>query len=828
MPYPISPSGQASALRKGKQWSAFAGIPIFLETHDERTIPKTYGTTPTTPTTPEVLTHGRSVQPNPPHLIAQDDSSLQHSPTTTIQTSSARSSVWPNAEPAQEIQQLTEQPRPALKFFPTQRPRIQLGTVPTLQIPQLPHIPQINEKTPISFYHPGLGIMNGGEKPPSFEITPPLDENVEDDAPNLAERIEQRLFQYSISGNIVKRWLLELISWIFSACCMAAIVAVLIHLQDDRLSNWTLDRRTGLTLNAYISVLSKMAGASLILPVSEALGQLKWNWFLQNSKQMWDFEIFDNASRGPWGSLLLLVRTKGRALAALGAIITLCLMALDPFFQQVVDFPDRWARLDTPARIPRTVQYRPDFSQVYSESMPYSEEDQDVALVANKFFYGNGTQPLPFGNGTRPDIPLSCPTNNCTWPVYETLGVCSQCADISSYLTNYTCIYGTVDWTSNLNGGFNVDGSYPNATMCGYFLNFTNQASIMVSGYLLDPTTSNSDEALIMRTIPMISVYEKTPLYGNGSINFPHIRNPITDVLIISAADGSAASVYRKERPIAQECVLSWCVKTIQSSYFEGNYTEKIIETHTNETTGPFPWITVEVTTGATNGTAILYSENIEINYKSQDESEALTFGMSNDTAYNMMLSFDDIFPSFFTAKDEAAVPELRFWTWKTGPAYTRRLAMNPWLATNNVTVHMERLATAVTNVIRSAVDKEWIEGAAYSMENYVSVRWEWLTLPLGLLFMSLIFLAATVFKSAHERHQVGILKNSAILTLLHGIPDDMRGKLTRSSSTGTPRAKAKELKVRLHPSLGWRLSGNVFSPLVSRLPKGQPPPGWF
>lgn len=406
MPYPISPKGQASTSRNGKQWPAFPGIPIFLETHDERTAPKTYGTTPTTPTTPEVLTHGRPTYSSPAHRTARDDSSLQHSPTTTIQTSSARSSAFPNPEPAPEVQKSPKKYRPALHFFPTQHPRVQLSTMPTLQIPQMPHMPPFNEKTPINIQHPGLGILGGAEKPPSVEITPPHDEELEDDTPNLAERIEQRLFQYSISGNIVKRWLLELVSWIFSALCMAAIIGVLIYLQDDKLSNWTLDKRTGLTLNAYISVLSKMAGASLVLPVSEALGQLKWSWFLQHSKQMWDFEIFDNASRGPWGSFLLLIRTKGRALAALGAVITLGLMTLDPFFQQVVDFPDRWALQDAPARVPRIERFESNDVAIWSEGGLWANPDPDIELVASKFFYGNGTQPTLFGNGTRPDIPL--------------------------------------------------------------------------------------------------------------------------------------------------------------------------------------------------------------------------------------------------------------------------------------------------------------------------------------------------------------------------------------------------------------------------------------
>jgi hypothetical protein len=120
------------------------------------------------------------------------------------------------------------------------------------------------------------------------------------------------------------------------------------------------------------------------------------------------------------------------------------------------------------------------------------------------------------------------------------------------------------------------------------------------------------------------------------------------------------------------------------------------------------------------------------------------------------------------------------------------------------------------------------IFGAAYSAENYVSVRWEWLTLPLGLLCISFIFLAATVTKSAVERDRVGVWKTSAYATLLYGLPDEMQQKITRSASTGTPRAKAKELKVKLQPNHGWRVSGNLFSPFVPKPKPNLPPPGWI
>lgn len=154
----------------------------------------------------------------------------------------------------------------------------------------------------------GLGISDvpsNGRAPTAED--PLLDEKDESHR-NLAQRFEKRIWQYNSSSNVIKRWLLEIISWVLSAICMSAIIGMLLHVKDKRPPQWPLH----LTLNTYISVLSKIASAALLLPTSEALGQLKWSWFQGDSKKMWDFEIFDNASRGPWGSLLLIIRTKGK------------------------------------------------------------------------------------------------------------------------------------------------------------------------------------------------------------------------------------------------------------------------------------------------------------------------------------------------------------------------------------------------------------------------------------------------------------------------------------------------------------------------------------
>lgn len=760
---------------------------------------------------------------SPGHASVPPPAAVDPSPTTTIQTSSDLSAIWPIPEPPAEVIQQQQARRPLLRFFPTDRPRIRLDDTLSVKTAFNHSQSTRSHAEHISKFDFGLGIRDGPPKPPSIRIQPPPNDNEKADlepVPNIAQRIEQKLWNYSMSGNILERWLLEIVSWIISAICMTAIVAVLVVLRDQPVAKWPFTN-IGLTLNAFVSILSRVAGAALLLPVAEAIGQLKWSWFIKGqSKKMWDFEMFDNASRGPWGSLLLLIHTRGKTIAALGALVTLFALALDPFFQQVVIFPEQWTLKSTNGSIARVVRYEPHLTVEFYNGDKSTQPDNDILRVADAFFTSNGTQPVEFGNGTRPDIPLSCPTSRCTWPTYETLGMCSQCTEVPQLL-DFGCRDTRVDWTSELNATIS---SYPNATVCGYFLNITSQEPVLMSGYVVGKDGKPQGEALLMRTLPLFTNPLREGLWG-GSVAFKNIRNHIIDVLVSSTTNIS--QVHANIAPKLQECVMTWCVKTLESSYSAGTYSEHVKDTFVNTTKGDEPpWLTF---TYEDESTEQIYTENITIDATSSStNSPGLDWGLSNVTMVNTVIVFDRLFPAFTTFSNNDTNALLR---WRTGhptEVRTKILDMNPWLLPNNVTRHMERLAEAITNVMRSSSVKDMVHGQAFDEEVYVVVRWAWLSLPIGLLIISLVFLLATVIKSATEKDQVSIRKNSAIATLLYGLPDHYQKRLAKSDSKGTPRAKAKELKVKLSPTKGWRVSGNVFSPMTPTLPRNLPPPGWI
>jgi hypothetical protein len=236
-------------------------------------------------------------------------------------------------------------------------------------------------------------------------------------------------------------------------------MGILVALQDRPLSQWS----AGLMV---VTVLSKIASAALILPISEAIGQLKWSWFHgKEAKDAFDFEIFDKASRGSWGSILLLFRTRGRSLAALGAVLTVLLLAIDTFFQQVTDLPERWTlRSELEGSLWKVSRYEPAIVYAYEsnrDDLPMMQSNQDVRGALTPYFYEqNGTRYTTSGNETQAGFPLSCPTSRCEWSSYQSLAACSTCVDISSLLT-YACLPMKLDWI-RASTGPGTEATFPN------------------------------------------------------------------------------------------------------------------------------------------------------------------------------------------------------------------------------------------------------------------------------------------------------------------------------------------------------------------------------
>jgi len=103
-------------------------------------------------------------------------------------------------------------------------------------------------------------------------------------------------------------WLPEVVCCVVSIASLAALAALLRRYDGRGLRDWPL----GVTLNTLVAFLAAIAQAALVVPVTEGLAQMKWNWFARQARPLADMQNFEDASRGPYGSVKLLWTTKGR------------------------------------------------------------------------------------------------------------------------------------------------------------------------------------------------------------------------------------------------------------------------------------------------------------------------------------------------------------------------------------------------------------------------------------------------------------------------------------------------------------------------------------
>lgn len=129
------------------------------------------------------------------------------------------------------------------------------------------------------------------------------------------KRLSQRTTYISIqepessSGTppLPRAWVLEILSCVLVVFSFIALIATLYYYQGKPPPQWPL----GLSINTLVSVYGVVFQVPMLLLTAEGLGQLKWHWFMAPNSLHY-LEVYDEASRGPWGSLKLLWKVRGR------------------------------------------------------------------------------------------------------------------------------------------------------------------------------------------------------------------------------------------------------------------------------------------------------------------------------------------------------------------------------------------------------------------------------------------------------------------------------------------------------------------------------------
>jgi hypothetical protein len=160
-------------------------------------------------------------------------------------------------------------------------------------------------------------------------------------------------------------WVPEILSCSCSLATLSSIVVILWKANGKPVPHWTLS----ISLSAIIAILSTVSAAAMMHNVSAFISQLKWLYFQRRPRTLYHLELFDEASRGPYGSMRFLCQVKWN-LATIGAFITVLRLGFSPLVQQAIQLESQTVYLpDIQATLGHTHKYMRDFAGIDTANM---------------------------------------------------------------------------------------------------------------------------------------------------------------------------------------------------------------------------------------------------------------------------------------------------------------------------------------------------------------------------------------------------------------------------------------------------------------------------
>ncbi|KAK3375602.1 hypothetical protein B0T24DRAFT_524142 [Lasiosphaeria ovina] len=637
----------------------------------------------------------------------------------------------------------------------------------SIQLPQLVLSPQLPSQSPpllstqylnTPYQAPQDQIADGQFAPPVPEKQPQFTQTAFNASPVVWDRVPKSAGtdgssqKTGLTGeSILSRansWTYEMLSMLFAIGAVGSITGVLAYYDGKSLPSWP----SSITLNAIIAILATIATASMSVPLSSGLGQLKWIRFRQNRTPLSDMELFDDASRGALGALALLLRARGGIAGSFGCTIMVIALLLNPFAQQIATYPVRTVSTPQGAVNFRALKYGPALSG-NSDAAPFVPILPLKAAVYNGMFAENGKPWM--------SLPFTCQTGDCDWDPIETLAVCYKCIDMSEYLSRF-CSNGTA------RGG--------STSGCGWTL---------PSGARL----STSAE-----------VFGMTSLFPGsmGGASYSTIMK--LTFMGTEAQAGKAGEI----QPWARQCTLSACVQTIQSSVRNGNLNETILSQTTNDTVPgdggaslisngqPQPI----VITSNTTGTSYNMTANAMLGIQSwfttlfRNGTASRSSSVTNRTMTNLpgspiVVNLTVGISSGVTFFDTDMVQAF-YW--------------NYYEYANGLDMLMSDLAVSMSASFR-AISGQQVNGTSLTNESYVHVRWGFVAVPVLAVLLATVFL----FVAIHRTWTSGARawKTSALAMLFHGLDEGARGKFDELDSLAAKKREAKGIQVKLDAAQG-------------------------
>lgn len=509
---------------------------------------------------------------------------------------------------------------------------------------------------------------------------------------------------------ILRSWWREMIATIFSITSMALVLVLVLKINNTALGSWNFHVGSlAIQPNTLISVLTTIGQTLMMVPVTACIGQLKWRYF-RRSRHLHHMQLMDDASRGPWGSLLLLshLASTKAATASLLALVTIVALGIGPSAQQILEFrPERVLLKNATAEIGLASNYSSksyvsQYSSGSGRAYYTSTYNSDIFKLQSSVVDGLA------GSVFVPNF--NCPGDTCTWPEYTSLGICG---------THY-----------NL-----TDRVDPICTGDSFQSNCTYEVPRTLIGPGDEETVTVSFADQSSPLSPPTTIFQSTSVTDAGT------------AVGIFAIKVSNANVRPTYMPPATEISFSkwnWCAKTYR-----------------NGTASP---------AGVTSEN-IVSEDLVQSGFWSNDEGDAgsgsiiytTQSGLKFYVDHNTQLQLFDWLSQFLGRSIEDRYPHTG--TQMDGDSFN----LGFFLYASDLKKVTQDLADTLTNQIRSTspgdnLNATRLAGNAYITETYIRIRWQWIVVPLAEATLTCVLLVVSIVATRSEP----LLKSSVLAFLFH------------------------------------------------------------
>jgi hypothetical protein len=575
-------------------------------------------------------------------------------------------------------------------------------------------------------------------------------------------------------------WFYEGAALAFSVGCLVALAVMLSICKGQETPRLPYN----ITLNALVSILATAAKSSLLFAVAGTLGQVKWAWFTDR-RELADMQVFDDATRGPWGAIVLLCSRSIRPLASLGAAITILALAYDPFLQQLVRYP----------MVPNNVPS--------NEATTKQANSLDATSNFTRWESARAASSLELDQFDRTP---TCSTGNCTWPQFTSLGYCSKCGDTTAE-TSSDCssVVGSWNGTGDLTCEIFPEQGYPATVWQGR--NVPNMRQIQLQTYdsagsivwkVHETTGWASNDAVVdpnrTRDLKPNSSFQ-------SGYSFLGVESPmfvfayaVFEQESIETSDNRTdlGLLHTIDIPVlikAETCVITPCKRTYELSMEAGKVKTVVVDTDygVSEVLGR-PYYTYDGErcwrTSDYRGTAdplpnesCVPEDSRTVNgcYQGQATSGHIfcnsmgarygtnvtdTIGLLGRQRGSYYDNYHDL--DYDTSDSEKVVTGMEF-------GFPMKADTGQTIKANNFSYLMERIAAAMT---QAELDNSTtlILGNMTTLVVHVDVAWYWFILPATLNVVAILLLLATAVLS--HRRKTQLWKSSTLALLYHGFED--------------------------------------------------------